>query len=171
MKTVWRVLVFASALVLTPIMAANARAQSPPTNTFTQSTTERVIFNPAQVSTSSSITSWRTQIIGELQGGYVVYDQSFNAPYSDIAVQAGQADAIAAITTEGGPGVVIGTPILTATSQTVTSSTTTTTYSLNSTANTVTNELTFGPDTIQIGQRTVCSGTSSLPVQPLRRVQ
>ena len=55
-------------------------------------------------------------------GGSVVFDQTFGLPYADPAVQAGQTAAIAAITTAGGPGVVIGSPVLTSSNTTISSS-------------------------------------------------
>lgn len=142
--------------------AGPAAAQSVPADSFTAAFTEEVTFNTPNVTTSSTITSWETQILGTLNGG-TLYDQTFALPYADQAVQDGQSAAILAITSAGGPGVIIGTPVLTATSQTVTSSTTTTTYSLADTQTSVRTDILFGPGTVQTGQLTECTGISGLP--------
>ena len=130
--------------------------------TNTTSFTERISLNPATISTTSTTTSWQTQILGKFNGG-TLYDQTFNVPYANPSVTAGKAAAVTAITTAGGPGVVIGSPMLTSTSQTLTGSSTVTTYSLADTSVTVQVDETTGPGTDQIGQRTLCSGIGGLP--------
>lgn len=119
------------------------------------------MLNPAQVVTTTTL-FYRTQIIGQLQGGTVLYDQSFALPYADPTVQAGQTAAMLAVTTAGGPGVVIGAPMLTDTAQTVTS-TSVTTYTLVGTTLSSQTALAIGPDSLLIGQRTLCTGLSGLP--------
>ena len=119
------------------------------------------MLNPAQVVTTTTL-FYRTQIIGQLQGGTVLYDQSFALPYADPTVQAGQTAAMLAVTTAGGPGVVIGAPMLTDTAQTATS-TSVTTYTLVGTTLSSQTALAIGPDSLLIGQRTLCTGLSGLP--------
>jgi hypothetical protein len=71
-----------------------------------------------------------TQLIGRLNHGAILYNHSFDAAFSSPIVQAGVNAAIAAITSAGGPGVVIVGPTLS--SRTVTTaSTSTSLYSLN----------------------------------------
>ena len=153
-----RLMAVVAIVACSPLPPASAQ-----TTTFTNATTEQLVLNPASVVTTSTVDSYLTQIIGQLQGGGILYDQSFPLPYSDPTVQVGQTSAILAITTAGGPGVVIGTPVLTDTSQTITGSTTTTTYTLASTDVAITTEVKFGPGAILIGPRTVCTGISALP--------
>jgi autotransporter-associated beta strand protein len=132
-----------------------------PENTFAMSTRDALVFNPATV-TTNHVDAYSTQIIGRLLGGQPLYDQTFAAAYADPSVKAGVVAARAAITTAGGPGVIIGDPvrISSTTTRTTTSSTA---YSLAgpgvTTVDTVT---TFGPATIQIGTLTTCN-VGSLP--------
>lgn len=132
-----------------------------PKETFSMSTRDALVFNAATV-TTNRINAYSTQIIGRLIGGQPLYDQTFAAAYADPAVQAGVTAARAAITTAGGPGVIIGNPVRissTTTSATVSSSA----YSLAgpgvTTVETVT---TFGPATVQIGALATCN-VGSLP--------
>ena len=120
-----------------------------------------LVFNPATV-TTNNINTFTTQIIGQIVGGSIVFDQTFGLPYADPTVQAGQTAAIAAITTAGGPGVVIGAPVLTS-SSTTNSSSSASVYSLASSVFTPITIVTFGPDVISIGALTSCTGLSSLP--------
>ena len=93
------------------------------------STSEELVFNTPSVTTVQT-TSFQTELIGKISGGTPLYDQTFALPFSDPLVQAGVVQARLAITTAGGPGVVILGPTLT--SQTVTnSSASVTTYSFN----------------------------------------
>ena len=154
----WLALPFAAAVMLP---GAASAAEAIPTDTFTDAFAEQLFFNPA-TTTTSNVNTFTTQIIGQIVGGSIVYDQTFGLPYGDATVQAGQTSAIAAITTAGGPGVVIGTPVLTATN-TTTSSTSVTTYSLANTSQTFATAILFGPGVVNTGQLTVCTGISSLP--------
>ncbi|MFT4026333.1 MAG: autotransporter outer membrane beta-barrel domain-containing protein [Novosphingobium sp.] len=131
-------------------------------NSFTDSYTESLVFNPATV-TTTNVTIYSTQILGRLNGGTPLYDQTFGVPFSDPIAQAGVVAARAAITTAGGPGVIIGAPVLTASSSNIVSSSVTT-YSLAGppvalAPNTV---VTFGPADIRIGTLSSCAA-GSLP--------
>lgn len=122
---------------------------------------ERLVFNPATVTTRNA-TVYSTQILGRLNGGAPLYDKTFGFPFSDPASQAGVVAARAAITTAGGPGVIIGAPVLTA-SSTNTSSSSVTTYSLAGTESvTGAGVVTFGPATLYVGTLSVCN-VGSLP--------
>lgn len=97
--------------------------------TFTASTSEQLVFNTPSV-TSLQTRSSQTEIVAKLIGGRALYDQMFALPFDDPAVQTGVTQARLAITTAGGPGVIILGPTLT--SQTMTTSTSSvTTYSFN----------------------------------------
>ncbi|MGC3971133.1 MAG: hypothetical protein QM775_28485 [Pirellulales bacterium] len=99
-----------------------------PTETFSFSTRDALVFNtPTVVTNRTSVFS--TQIIGRIAGGTPLYDQTFAAAFSSATVQNGVLAARAAITTAGGPGVIIGDPVRI--SSTTTSNTTSaTTFSL-----------------------------------------
>jgi hypothetical protein len=123
---------------------------------------ESLIFNPATVVTTN-IPTYSTQILGRMSGGSPLFDQTFGVAFGDPIAQAGVAGARAAVTVAGGPGVLIGNPVLTASSSTTVSSTSVTTYSLVETRTlTPTVVVTFGPETIAIGQLSTCN-VSGLP--------
>ena len=115
-------------LAFAALMAASTANAQAGGIASTTSTTERIILNPVSVTNRSTVNS--TQVIGLLLGGTPLYDQTFAAAFNDPVVQSGLQAARMAITAAGGPGVIIGTPLLTASSH-VTSSSSATTYSLN----------------------------------------
>ena len=129
--------------------------------TFSVSNTESVVFNPP-TTTTTTINLNSTQIIGRISGGTPLYNQTFSVAFNHPIAQAGVTAARAAITTAGGPGVIIGSPIRTASSSTTTT-TSSTIYSLASTSQTVTPERVIGPGSTLVGQRTICTGITTLP--------
>ncbi len=127
---------------------------------FSMSSRESLVFNAPSV-TTNRVTIYSTQVLGRLNGGTLLYDQTFGVPFSDPAAQAGIEAARAAITTAGGPGLIIGAPVLTA-SSTTTATTSSTLYSVAGSNTTTTSETTFGPADIQTGVLSSCS-VGSLP--------
>lgn len=127
------------------------------------STEQRIVFNAPTIQ-SNTTTVRSTQIIGRIGGGAPLYDQTFPLAFSDPAVQGGVTAARAAITSAGGPGVIIGAPVLTA-SNTTTITSSTTRYTLAGTTLDAIAGVVVGPspNPIQIGTRSVCTGISSLP--------
>src|SRR5690349_13762780 len=101
----------AAAIVLVAGMAAAGVAQAQ-SFSLTTSNTETLVFNPEAV-TTVHVTNYSTQILGRLKGGTPLYDQTFGVPFADPIVQGGVVAARAAITMAGGPGVIIGAPVLT----------------------------------------------------------
>lgn len=95
----------------------------------TASTSQSVVLNPA-TTTTNNVSAYRTEVIAKINGGIPLYDTTFALPFSDPAVQTGVTQARAAITTAGGPGVLITGPTLTSRS-TTTSSSSVTTYSFD----------------------------------------
>lgn len=63
--------------------------------------------------------TFETRVTGQISGGAIVYDQTFAAPVADPAVVAGFSDATLAVTSSGGPGVVVLAPILVERSETL----------------------------------------------------
>ena len=148
-------------IVLVMDWSGTAQGQGVGTETFTFSTTESVVFKPP-TTTTTTINLNSTQIIGRISGGTPLYNQTFSVAFNHPIAQAGVTAARAAITTAGGPGVIIGSPIRTASSST-TSTTSSTIYSLASTSQTSIVEILPGPGSTLIGQRTVCTGITALP--------
>lgn len=133
-----------------------------PGQSFSFSSRESLVFNPATVITNRT-TAYSTQIIGRLLGGTPLYDQTFAAAFADPSVQSGVTAARAAITAAGGPGVIIGDPVRTASTTTSTTVTGASTYSLAGPGvATMTSVTTFGPATILTGALSTCT-ISSLP--------
>lgn len=98
-------------------------------NSVTSTLTDRLVFNPPVVTTTRT-DAFSTRIIGRLVGG-TVFNEVFAAPYQDALVQAGVARAQLAITTAGGPAVVLAAPMRTSRTETVSSATTASVYSFN----------------------------------------
>lgn len=133
-----------------------------PGQSFSFSSRESLVFNPATVITNRT-TVYSTQIVGRLLGGTPLYDQTFAAAFADPLVQNGVMAARAAITAAGGPGVIIGDPVRTASTTTSTTVTGASTYSLAGPGvATMTSVTTFGPATILTGALSTCN-ISSLP--------
>lgn len=129
--------------------------------TATASTTERVVLNPATV-TTNQVNRYSTTIIGRIEGGTPLYNQTFAEAFAAANVQNGVTAARAAITAAGGPGVIIGNPVRTA-SNSSTATVSSSVYSLAGTATATTAEIVVGPGSTTIGQRSVCTGIGTLP--------
>jgi len=101
-----------------------------------------------------------TEIIGR-DGQKSVFDQTSNAAFNDPVVQAGVTQARVAIVAGGGPGTAITGPTLTSQTQATTTTTITADTARTSTMTSV--AFFFGPQTIQIGDRGLCTfgGSSS----------
>jgi outer membrane autotransporter protein len=125
----------------------------------TNSQFDSLSFTPAIVVTVQQSLSV-TQLIGRLNNGAILYDHTFNAAFATPIVQAGVNDAIAAITSAGGPGVVITGPTLVSHVVT-TGSSSSSVYSLNPASQdpvthqpqassfVITSTSVFGPTTVQ----------------------
>jgi uncharacterized protein with beta-barrel porin domain len=150
-----------AALLLLAATGGRAEAQGGGNVTFTSSTTHGITFTPT--TTTTRIDNFTTEIIGRLNGG-TVFDQTFNAAFSDPVVQAGVNAARAAITAAGGPGVVIVGPNLVSSTTTLQNSTSTTLFTQTGTNTTVSTQQTIGPGTILIGGTPPpCPSIAALP--------
>lgn len=124
---------------------------------LSQSTRESLAFNSPTV-TTNRVTNYSTRIIGRLLGGSPLYDQTFGAAFADPVVQAGITAARATITAAGGPGVIIGDPVRTASSTTSVTRTGASTFTLANTQTTVEpGVVTFGPATLEVGTLVTCN--------------
>nr|WP_292772796.1 hypothetical protein [Mesorhizobium sp.] len=156
MRSGIRLALAGTALVAGLTAASEAHAAEQGEFSTTSSEAESLVFNPATV-TTTNIVSYSTQILARLNGGVPIYDQTFDVPFSDPAPQAGVTAARAAITTAGGPGVIIAAPVLTASSSNTTSASVTS-YSLAGTQAIVNPGLaTSGPANLLVGQLSTCN--------------
>ncbi len=131
---------------------------------FSLTTSERQsITFTAPVVTTSRVNAFSTQIIGRLLGGQPLYDQTFAAAFNSATVQNSLVAARAAITTAGGPGVIIGDPVRTSSATTTATTPGASTFALTNTQSTrEQGVLTFGPATLTVGALSTCN-VSSLP--------
>jgi len=98
----------------------------------------------------------RTRVIGRF-GGAAVYDQTFNAPFADAAVQAAVTAAGDAVRAAAGSVAIrVGVPVQTASSDTALSSVIENRDAVEVTASVVTTSY-IGPQTIPIGWLGVCA--------------
>jgi hypothetical protein len=108
-------------------------------------------FAPATQITQTT-NAYTTEIIGTINGGKPIFDQTFTGALASQTVQNGLSAARLAITTAGGPGVIIGSPTLV--SHTVTTSSSASTLYSNAGPNgvlAITTVDTFGPAVLSGG--------------------
>ena len=135
------------ALVVAAISAADAQTYNPNpggSTVITSSVSHSETITPQTV--TRQVDSSATRIVGQLIGKPPVYDQTFNAPFNDPQVQAGIAQARAAITSAGGSGTTISGPTQTGQTQNTTTS--------SSTADTVTSSTSLVSTTSRFGPTT-----------------
>ena len=111
---------------------------------------------------NQSVNQFSTELIAQMAGGPVLFDQTFNAAYSDPTVQAAVAQAAGVLTGAGATSIT--GPTETSSSQTL----------VNGSSVTVTNSTTdniilqvatwVGPQTVLIGNFGVVQGYTLLPV-------
>jgi hypothetical protein len=125
------------------------------TRSYCYSLNDKIVIQPLEVTTTVE-TAWSTRLLGRLDGGSPLFDQSYQLPFADPAVQSGVFAARAAITNAGGPGVIITGPTLI--DHSVSSSTTSgpVVYTYLRYDGTQHTELRLGPDQIIVGDLTGC---------------
>ena len=113
----------------------------------------------------------RTQLVGRYQGS-IVYDQTFEAPFSDAAVQAGIAVANSAIrAAANNPTLQIGAPVLTGSTDTLVSTTTRYNDVVTEPAiPVITSSSLIGPQTFAVGSLGNCTLAPSDCTGPLEMV-
>jgi hypothetical protein len=119
------------------------------TNTVNYTTSTKDIYDTTNVAESKRVDAFSTQLIGLIQGGSTVYDQTFNVAFTDQAVQDAITAAKAALTGSGadsfiGPTLFTNSTLLI---NSVPQTVTTTTPGDVSGATTVY----IGPQTIMVG--------------------
>ena len=121
---------------------------SNPTITYTTSTVTQETNLTATV--NRQVNEYSTELIARLPNGTVVYDQTFNAAYSDPAVQAAVAQAAAAL---AGAGAASYTgPTETNSSQTLVNSASVTATNAIGTNVSAATTMYIGPQTIMVGE-------------------
>ena len=115
--------------------------------TFTASTLTHQTNCTATV--NQQATNFSTELIARLPNGTVVYDQTFNAAYSNATVQAAVAQAAAALTNAGAS--TYAGPTETNASQTLVSSNTVTTTNIIVNVLSDVTSIYMGPQTIMVG--------------------
>lgn len=160
------------ALTLLPMPAAWATPIGVTNTTITSSTSSSSFFNDTLLP-ALRIDTYRTRLLGLLQGDATLYfDQTYAAPFGDATVNAGIAAAMAALTgANAGNPLSFSGPTLDSSLSTLLSSTTLTTQIGVTDTQTITLEDTVGPGTIIIGDRdnggtafVVLAGTNNLNV-------
>ena len=138
--------------------------RSGPTSTATSSMSDAIVFNAPTI-VVERISEYETRIIGRLAGGGALFDETFDEAFDSATVQNAVQAARLAITSAGGPGVVVlvSDPVLV--SRTVTSATTSTSlFSLADTVQSMTTTTTFGPATVTIADGRSCGAAiAALP--------
>jgi hypothetical protein len=136
-----------SAFAFRPALATFATA----TTSFTTSTAEvdTIIDTPV----TQQVNNFSTELIAQMQGGPVLYDQTFPVPFADPVFQSAVGSAEAVLTSNGAASFIGPTLVL----STNTSSSSTQTVQTGSTSNPSTTLTSYiGPQTINIGDYGVC---------------
>jgi hypothetical protein len=142
------------------LSAPVALAQQVTFDSFSRSTT-RTQTVTAQTS-NFAVSNFVTRLIGRLTNGRTVFDQTYSDAFGSGLVQGALNTLRAAIASAGGPAVVILSPVRTA-STSSSSSNNTISDQLTGSSESVFTIVTFGPDTVIIGDRGLCTfgGTAS----------
>jgi uncharacterized protein with beta-barrel porin domain len=143
----------AALLGLVPALVQPASAQG--TAITTEDATIRIQTVTVQ-SNTVTVSTFLTRLIGRLNTGQVVFDQSYAAAFGSGAVQGALSSVRAAIASEGGPAVVILSPVRTA-SQSTSSTTSSSSDQTISVALEPYTRITFGPEDILIGDFGICA--------------
>lgn len=149
----------AAAQVTCPIINGTVIACQPINLTQSSYTTQTI--TPQTVTNTNA--TYSTEIEGTLNGR-PVYDQTFSAAYSDPTVQAALTGARTAITTAGGPAVIISQPVLVSSTTALVSSTSSTTSTVQSSTTTTAPAQTFvGPlPPFLVGNLGICTTTTTV---------
>lgn len=153
-----------SGVAAAAVLAGPAAAQSVPTDSFT-STFIRIQTVTTQT-VSVPVSNFVTRLIGRLNTGQVVFDQTYSDAFGSSLVLGALNTVRAAIGAAGGPAVVILNPVRTASQSTTTSSSTSVDQLTGSTQSVFTQVL-FGPGTVITGDRGVCATPGNTGQPPL----
>lgn len=136
-------------------LIGGAAAQvAPPENTF--SDTFIRIQTVTNQTVNAPISNFVTRLIGRLNTGQVLFDQTYPEAFGSGIVQGALNSARAAISSAGGPAVVILSPVRTA-SVSTSSSSSASVDQLTGSSQTFYTVTTFGPAPIIIGDRGTCA--------------
>ncbi len=140
----------------TALMAATASAQqaSMPETSFTDTLIRLQTVTTQTINVPVSL--FVTRLIGRLNTGQVVFDQSYADAFGSGLVQGALNGVRAAISSSGGPAVVILSPVRTA-SETSSTSSSASVDQLIETIQRPYTQVLFGPGTVITGDRGVCA--------------
>ena len=146
MKTNWIVgLTVGMLLALARTAYPQVSGNSP---NFTSASTQTIdIYNTTTV--NQQVNQFSTELIAQMAGGPVLFDQTFNAAYSDPTVQAAVAQATGVLTGAGATSIT--GPTETISSQTLVSSSSTVQVTSTSETYSVSVNFYIGPQTIMVG--------------------
>jgi len=138
---------FATLMALMFVLAQTANPQG--ANTFFTSSTATDYDNLVAPPVDVQLNDFSTEIIAQMAGGPVLFDETFNAAYSDPAVQAAVALAVADLT--GAGAASYAGPTETSFLQTLVDSSSATTTNVVATGVFVATTEYSGPQTIMVG--------------------
>jgi hypothetical protein len=145
-------------MATTAAIALSAFAFRPALATFTTTAQTSFTTSTAEVDTiidtpvTQQVNTFSTELIAQMLGGPVLYDQTFPVPFADPLLQSAVGTAKSVLTSNGAASFIGPTPAL----STNTSSSSTQTVQTGSTSNpSVTFTQYFGPQTINVGDH-VC---------------
>ncbi|MFT3811336.1 MAG: autotransporter outer membrane beta-barrel domain-containing protein [Micropepsaceae bacterium] len=131
----------------------------PPENSFTD--TYIRLQTITTTTNTVNVSNFVTRLIGRLNTGQVVLDQSYSEAFGSVLVQNALTGVRAAIAAAGGPAVVILSPVRTASASSSSSSSTSVDQLTGSTQTPYTQVL-FGPGTVITGDRGICTTAGSI---------
>jgi hypothetical protein len=132
------------------------------TTSYTTSTFNVEVLHTTTV--NQRVDQFSVEVIGRMAGGSILFDQTFNVPYTDPAVQAAVAQARKALTDAGAVSIT-GSPIVSSTTTLVDSSSST--VQTDQTAAVSFNTAVYiGPQVINAGALPSCPGCSLDPASP-----
>jgi len=140
--------------ILTIVLAISAEAfgagGGDGTTTTTYSTSTDTIYNTSYSQVTLPMYTFSTELLAFMQGGPVLYDQTFNLPFLNPQVQAAIGTAQGVLTTNGAYSI-LGPTLLTDVDSLVSSVTQTSPPVIDSTYVTSSSTTYIGPQTISIG--------------------
>lgn len=142
-------------LALAALLACSGQARAQPASNTTQTTSTSQTQTITPQTVRRQVNTSVTEIIGRLANQAPVYDTTFNAAFSDPQVQAGIAQARAAILAAAGPATPVTGPVLASSLQSTT--TTSSTVDTASTSTMISSSFFFGPQTIMVGDLGLCT--------------
>jgi len=145
------------------MLVGQTAAQSGPTDTFHDTSLKIQVVTAQTVNVP--VSTFLTRLIGRLNTGQVVFDQSYADAFGSGLVQGALISVRVAISSAGGPAVVILSPVRTA-SQSTSSSSSVSADQVTGSTQTFYTQVFLGPGPIIIGDRGICATPGGVSGQP-----